>query len=173
LLAILGQWTTNDNNLWSAALAWINIVGKFEKSLWVIMVGIIGTVIAAVWGGVWGMSLDPFIAFGTFLGHFIPPVGATMMADFYIFSKLVAKRTYVFGPGTKYAMINIPGIIAMIAGGVAGWAATTYGATVPTGVGVADAIIVSFVLYLVLVVGLYKAGLKFEVGEWVERPTGF
>jgi hypothetical protein len=96
-----------------------------------------------------------------------------MVADFYIFSKLVAKRTYVFGPGTKYAIINIPGIIAMVAGGVAGWAATVYGVRAPTGVGVADAIIVSFVLYLVLAVGLYKAGLKFEVGEWVERPTGF
>lgn len=173
LLAILGQWTTNDNNLWSAALAWINVVGRLKKSTWVIILGVIGTAIAAVWGGVWGMSLDPFIAFGMFLGYFIPPVGATMIADFYIFSKFVAKRTYSFGPGTKYAVINVPGIIAMIAGGIAGWAATTYGVRVPTGVGVADAIIVSFVLYLVLAVGLYKAGVKFEVGEWVERPTGF
>lgn len=31
LLAILGQWTTNDNNLWSAALAWINTTGKLNK----------------------------------------------------------------------------------------------------------------------------------------------
>ncbi|MEM0241047.1 MAG: cytosine permease [Thermosphaera sp.] len=173
LLAILGQWTTNDNNLWSASLAWVNIVGRLTKKVWVIIVGVIGTAIAALWGGVWGMSLDPFIAFGIFLGYFIPPVGAVMIADYYIFSRYVAKRTYSFGPGTKYSLVNIPGIIGMIAGGLAGWAATTYGLPLPTGIGVADAIIVAFLLYLVLAIGLYKTGVKFEVGEWVERPTGF
>ncbi|RLG88318.1 MAG: hypothetical protein DRO18_01665 [Thermoprotei archaeon] len=173
LLAILGQWTTNDNNLWSASLAWINIVGKLNKRQWVIIIGVIGTAIAAVWGGIWGMSLDPFIAFGVFLGYFIPPVGAVLIADYYIFSRYVVKRTYRFGPGTKYSIVNIPGIIAMVAGGLAGWAATTFGLKLPTGIGTLDAIIVAFILYLVLAIGLYKAGVKFEVGEWVERPTGF
>ena len=173
LLAILGQWTTNDNNLWSASLAWINIVGKMSKRQWVIAIGIIGTAIAAVWGGIYGMSLDPFIAFGTFLGYFIPPVGAVLIADYYILSKYIVKRDYKFGPGTKYSVINIPGIVATLAGGLAGWAASTYGIPLPTGVGTADAIIVAFLLYLVLAVGLHKAGLKFEVGEWIEKPTGF
>lgn len=173
LLAILGQWTTNDNNLWSASLAWVNIVGRLTKKIWVIIVGIIGTAIAAVWGGVWGMSLDPFIAFGLFLGYFIPPVGAVMIADYYIVSRYVIKRAYSFGPGTKYSLINIPGIVGMVAGGLAGWAATTYGLPLPTGIGVADAIIIAFLLYLVLAVGFHKAGVKIEVGEWIERPTGF
>lgn len=174
LLAILGQWTTNDNNLWSASLAWINIVGgKLTKRHWVIIIGIIGTAIAAVWGGVYGMSLDPFIAFGVFLGYFIPPVGATLIADYYIVSRYVLKRDYRFGAGTKYSIINVPGIIAVVAGGLAGWAASTYGLHLPTGVGTADAIIVAFLLYLALAIGLYKSGVKIEVGEWVERPTGF
>ncbi|MEM4489265.1 MAG: cytosine permease [Desulfurococcaceae archaeon] len=173
LLAILGQWTTNDNNLWSASLAWVNITGKLTKRLWVIITGIIGTAIAALWAGVWGMSLDPFIAFGTFLGYFIPPVGAVLIADYYVFSRYVVKRAYKFGPGTKYSLINIPGIISVVFGGLAGWAATTYGLPLPTGTGVADSIIVAFLLYLALAVGLYKAGVKIEIGEWVERPTGF
>jgi len=173
LLAILGQWTTNDNNLWSASLAWINITGKLTRRLWIIITGIIGTAIAAVWSGVYGMSLDPFIAFGTFLGYFIPPVGAVLIADYYIVSKYLLKREYKFGLGTKYSIVNVPGVIAVIAGGIAGWAATTYGVHLPTGVGVADAIIVAFLLYLIPVIVLHKAGIKFEVGEWVERPTGF
>jgi len=173
LLAILGQWTTNDNNLWSASLAWINIVGKLNKRQWVIIIGVIGTAIAAIWGGVYGMSLDPFIAFGTFLGYFIPPVGATLIADYYIISRYLLKRQYRFGPGTKYGVINVPGIISIIAGGLAGWGATTFGLRLPTGVGTFDAIIVSFLLYLVLAVIMYKTTGKIEVGEWVEKPTGF
>ena len=173
LLAILGQWTTNDNNLWSASLAWINIVGKLNKRQWVIIIGIIGTAIAAVWGGVYGMSLDPFITFGTFLGYFIPPVGAALIADYYIISRYLLKRQYRFGPGTKYGVINVPGIIAIIAGGLAGWGATTFGLRLPTGVGTFDAIIVSFLLYLVLAVIMYKATGRIEVGEWIEKPTGF
>lgn len=173
LLAILGQWTTNDNNLWSASLAWINIVGKLNKRQWVIILGLVGTAIAAIWGGVYGMSMDPFIAFGVFLGYFIPPVGAVLIADYYIVSKYILKREYKFGPGTKYSMVNIPGILSVLLGGLAGWLASTYGMSLPTGVGTADAIIVSFTLYLVSTTVLHKAGIKFEVGEWIERPTGF
>ncbi len=173
LLAILGQWTTNDNNLWSAALAWINVTGKLSKRQWVVIIGIIGTLIAALWGGVYGMSLEPFINFGVFLGYFIPPVGAVLIADFYILSKLVLKRDYRFGPGTRYSLVNIPGIVAVFAGGLAGWLASTHGIPLPTGIGTADAIIVSFLLYLALAIGLHKAGVKYEVGVWIEKPTGF
>ncbi len=173
LLAILGQWTTNDNNLWSASLAWVNVTGKLNKRAWVIITGIIGTLIAAVWGGIYGMSLDPFIKFGVMLGNFIPPVGAVLIADYYVIRKLVNGREYKFGPGTRYAMVNVPGIIAVILGGLAGWAASTHGLKLPTGCGTVDAIIVSFLLYLVLAVALHKAGMRFEVGEWVEKETGF
>ncbi|MEM2221528.1 MAG: cytosine permease [Ignisphaera sp.] len=172
LLAILGQWTTNDNNLWSAALAWINITGKFQKKVWVLITGIIGTIISALWGGLWGMSLDPFISFGTLLGNFIPPVGAVLIADYYIVSKSIVKRDYRFSPGTKISLVNIPGILSMFIGGFIGWISTTYGVHLPTGVGVADSIITSFILYLLLVVAMHKLNVKFEVGEWIVGETG-
>ncbi|MEM3966928.1 MAG: hypothetical protein QXK04_04055, partial [Ignisphaera sp.] len=172
LLAILGQWTTNDNNLWSAALAWINITGKFQKKVWVLITGIIGTIISALWGGLWGMSLDPFISFGTLLGNFIPPVGAVLIADYYIVSKYIVKRDYRFSPGTKISLVNIPGILSMFIGGFIGWISTTYGVRLPTGVGVADSIITSFILYLLLVVAMHKLNVKFEVGEWIVGETG-
>ncbi|MEM4627306.1 MAG: cytosine permease [Ignisphaera sp.] len=172
LLAILGQWTTNDSNLWSAALAWINITGKFQKKIWVLITGIIGTIISALWGGLWGMSLDPFISFGTLLGNFIPPVGAVLIADYYIVSKYIVKRDYRFSPGTKISLVNIPGILSMFIGGFIGWISTTYGVHLPTGVGVADSIITSFILYLLLVVAMHKLNVKFEVGEWIVGETG-
>lgn len=172
LLAILGQWTTNDNNLWSAALAWINITGKFQKKVWVLITGIIGTIISALWGGLWGMSLDPFISFGTLLGNFIPPVGAVLIADYYIVSKYIVRRDYSFSPGTKISLVNIPGILSMFIGGFIGWISTAYGVPLPTGVGVADSMITSFILYLLLVVAMRKLNVKFEVGEWIVSETG-
>jgi cytosine permease len=172
LLAILGQWTTNDNNLWSAALAWINITGKLSKRVWVLITGIIGTAISALWGGLWGMSLDPFITFGVLLGNFIPPVGAVLIADYYIVSRYLVKREYRFTPGSKISLLNIPGIISVFIGGFAGWAATTYGYHLPTGVGVADSIILSFLLYLLLATIMHKLNIKFEVGEKVISEIG-
>ncbi|MCX8167672.1 MAG: cytosine permease [Ignisphaera sp.] len=172
LLAILGQWTTNDNNLWSAALAWINITGKLHKSVWVLITGIIGTAISALWGGLWGMSLDPFIAFGTMLGNFIPPVGAVLIADYYLVSRYIVNRVYSFAPGTKISLVNIPGVLSMFIGGLVGWMATTYGLPLPTGVGVADSIIISFTLYLLLVAVMHKLNIKFEVGERTIGETG-
>ncbi len=174
LLAILGQWTTNDNNLWSAALAWINTTGKLNKRLWVLILGIIGTLIAGVWAGLWGMSLQPFINFASMLGYFIPPVGAVLIADFYIFRPYVLglkdwKSRYRFGPGTKYYSINIPGIISIFAGGGIAWASGIYGFGAP----VVNGLISAFIIYLILIIPLHKAGLRWGIGEYVEKETGF
>jgi len=172
LLAILGQWTTNDNNLWSASLAWINVTGRLTKRQWVLITGVIGTLIAALWGGYYGMSMEPFIKFGVELGNFIPPVGAVLIADYYIVSRILGRR-YTFGPGTRYSIANVPGLLAVFLGGAAGWLATHKGLHLPTGVGTIDSIIVAFLLYLALALTLGRAGVRFEIGEWVERPTGF
>lgn len=174
LLAILGQWTTNDNNLWSAALAWINTTGKLNKRAWVVILGVIGTLIAGVWAGLWGMSLQPFINFAMMLGYFIPPVGAVIIADFYIFRPFVLglknpRERYRFGPGTKYYAINIPGIIAVALGGAIAW----YTSTIGLGAPVINGIVVAFVTYVVLITALHKAGMPWGIGEWVEKETGF
>ena len=174
LLAILGQWTTNDNNLWSAALAWINTTGKLNKRAWVVILGVIGTLIAGLWAGLWGMSLQPFINFAMMLGYFIPPVGAVIIADFYIFRPFVLglknpRERYRFGPGTKYYAVNIPGIIAVALGGAVAWYTSTTGMGAP----VINGIIVAFITYVVLITALHKAGMPWGIGEWVEKETGF
>lgn len=174
LLAILGQWTTNDNNLWSAALAWINTTGKLNKRAWVLILGVIGTLIAGVWAGLWGMSLAPFINFALMLGYFIPPVGAVIIADFYIFRPFVLglrnpRQRYRFGPGTKYYAVNVPGIVAVALGGAVAW----YTSTVNLGAPVINGIVTAFITYIVLITALHKAGVPWGIGEWVERETGF
>ncbi|MCD6324438.1 MAG: cytosine permease [Desulfurococcales archaeon] len=174
LLAILGQWTTNDNNLWSAALAWINTTGKLNKRLWVLILGSIGTLIAGVWAGLWGMSLQPFINFASMLGYFIPPVGAVLIADFYIFRPYVMgikdrRARYTFGPGTKYYSINVPGLIATFAGGAIAWVSGMFGLGAP----VVNGLISAFIIYLALIIPLHKAGIKWGIGEYVEKETGF
>ncbi len=174
LLAILGQWTTNDNNLWSAALAWINTTGRLNKRVWVLILGVIGTLIAGVWAGLWGMSLAPFINFALMLGYFIPPVGAVIIADFYIFRPFVLglrnpRQRYRFGPGTKYYAVNVPGIIAVALGGAVAW----YTSTVNLGAPVINGIVTAFITYIVLITALHKAGIPWGLGEWVERETGF
>lgn len=176
LLAILGQWTTNDNNLWSGSLAFANVLPMLKRRVWVLILGVIGTLIAGVWAGFYGMSLEPFINFGVLLGCFVPPVGGVLIADFYIFRRYVLgikdpAQRYKFGPGTKYGVINVPGIIALFVGGFIGWLTSLpqYAFGAPA----INAIIVSVVLYLVLIVPMHKAGIKYEVGTWVEKETGF
>ncbi|MEM2213286.1 MAG: cytosine permease [Candidatus Nezhaarchaeales archaeon] len=176
LLAILGQWTTNDNNLWSGSLSFVNVFPVFKRRTWVLILGVIGTIIAGVWAGLYGMSLDPFITFGVLLGCFVPPVGGVLVADFYIFRRYVLgirdpAQRYKFGPGTKYGVINVPGLIGLIVGGIVGWLTTLpqYSYGIPA----LNAIFVSAILYLLLIVPMHKAGVKYEVGTWMERETGF
>lgn len=175
LLAILGQWTTNDSNLWSGSLAFVNVVPYFKRKTWVLILGIIGTLIAGVWAGLFGMSLDPFITFGVLLGITIPPIGGVLVADFYIFRRYIlgikeVEKRYAFGPGTKYSLINVPGIVAVIVGSIVGYV-TTY--IYPAGIPVLNSLILSIVLYLALIIPLYKLGKRYEVGVWIERETGF
>ena len=120
------------------------------------------------------MSLQPFINFAMMLGYFIPPVGAVIIADFYIFRPFVLglknpRERYRFGPGTKYYAINIPGIIAVALGGAIAWYTSTTGMGAP----VINGIIVAFITYIVLITALHKAGMPWGIGEWVEKETGF
>jgi cytosine permease len=174
LLAAFGQWSTNDNNLWSAYLGWVNVIGRFKRGAWIIIIGVLGTLIAGIWAGLYGASLDPFISFGIFLGYFIPPAGAALIADFYIFRPYVVGikdpyKRYKFGPGTEYPWVNLPGLIAMIVGGIVGY----YTTIINLGVPVLNGLFTSFFLYLALVVPMHKAGIRYEFGKWVERPNGF
>lgn len=72
----LNIWTTNDNALYASGLGLSNIT-KIAKHKIVIFNGIIGTL-----GAMW--LYNNFVGFLTILGSALPPIGAILLADFFI-----------------------------------------------------------------------------------------
>lgn len=170
----LTQIDTNDNNLWVSSLAWVNAVGgKLTRRHWTAIMGVIGTVWAALVAAGYGASMQVLFDFGGYLGKLIPQMGAIMLADFFVFRPYMLGlkdplKRYKFGPGTKYSVVNVAGVISWIISSVLAFYAESLGTT-PAVMGIVS----GFVLYLIIAAVCHKAGLKFEVGEWTERPTGF
>jgi len=171
----LTQWDTNDNNLWGSSLAWVNTVGgRLSRRHWVAIMGVIGTIWATLVSYGYGASLEVLSKFGEILGKLIPQMGAIMIADFFVFRPYVmglkdpAKR-YRFGPGTKYSTVNIAGIIAWIVASLLSMFVAERLGTTPAVMGLVS----GFLVYLFIATVCYKSGIKYELGEWVERPTGF
>ncbi|PLT33742.1 cytosine permease [Bacillus sp. V5-8f] len=75
----LNIWTTNDNSIYASGLGISNIT-KIKKSKVVIFNGILGTVLA-MW------LYDNFVGFLTLLGSTLPPIGAIIIADFFILNR--------------------------------------------------------------------------------------
>jgi len=172
--ALFAQISTNDVNLWGSYLSWVSIVGRGNRGRWTLIIGAVGTILAYLWATAAGGSLNMFIYFGGLLGNFIPPVGAVMIADFWVFRPYflgLKDRTkrYGYGTGTKYSMVNVPALLAMFVGGLAAYYTSQVNFFVP----VLNGIFVAFVIYLGLVVLLRKAGVSYEWGTWTEKETGF
>lgn len=81
LIVILGQWTSNDNNLYSAALAIINIKPKANKHVVSAICGIAFTLLAVT-----GIQ-NHFVGFLSALGTFLPPIGAVLAVDYYVLKR--------------------------------------------------------------------------------------
>ena len=109
-VAALGQWTTNDNNLYTGSLALVNII-PLPKKILAAVVGIAGTIIAAI--GIY----EYWIPWLVFLGVFVPPMAGVMIADYYVLHRM-GKKHYSFGPGTKYSKFDISGLLSFILAGL-------------------------------------------------------
>lgn len=88
LFIMLLQWTSNDNNLYAAALAICNLK-QFEKWKVSLIIGIASSIVAGL--GIYGY----FDAFLSVLGTFIPPMGGVLAVDFYLFHKERHSHEYV------------------------------------------------------------------------------
>jgi len=75
----LNIWTTNDNALYASGLGLSNIT-KLPRHKLVIFNGIIGT-LAALW------LYNHFVDFLNILGSTLPPIGAIILADFFILNR--------------------------------------------------------------------------------------
>ena len=103
----LNIWTTNDNAIYASGLGISNIT-KIKKSKVVIVNGIVGTFLA-MW------LYNNFVGFLTMLGAALPPIGAIIIADFFI----VHRGKYKEFETMKFKAFNWNAIIAWGIGFVA------------------------------------------------------
>lgn len=151
LIVLIGaQWTTNDNNLYTASLGLSNVF-KIKKSRIVLVTGVAATIVGAL-----GLS-NHFIGWLSILGIGIPPMAGIIIADYYFLSN----RKYEFGTGTKYCGVNIYAFISWGVGILVGY-------FVAWGIGSINGLIISLALYLILMktIGKNKKGL---IGEYIEK----
>ncbi|WP_368645545.1 cytosine permease [Alkalibacterium putridalgicola] len=100
----LNIWTTNDNALYASGLGFSNIT-KISKSKLVVFNGIVGTLLA-MW------LYNNFIGWLTLLGGALPPIGAIILADYFILNK----GHYLKLDDMDLEMVKWPAIIAWIGG---------------------------------------------------------
>lgn len=169
LMAIFGQWTTNDNNLYNGALSfstWIPIKKKYIT----IIEGLIGVAIAAWVGFSAGASMQPFMDFLTFLGKILPAIGGVLVADFYLYrwyKKEPLRQRYHFKPGTKIAQVNWVGWVSVILSTIIG------GWVIKSGIAALNVMVLGAVFYIVIAIvcdGL--VGIKIDIGEHIIDKTG-
>lgn len=108
LMVILAQWTSNDNNLYSASLGVANVraIAKWKIA---VSLGIVATAIAAF--GITGL----FVPFLLLLGVYIPPIGGVVAVDYYF---LAGRERYKFSPDTTYRQWNLMAFLAVILAGL-------------------------------------------------------
>lgn len=92
-------WTTNDNTLYSAGLGLSNITGISKRSL-VVVAGAIGT-LASIW------IYDHFISWLSILNCFLPPIGAVIIADFFLRKKFYLEKDLSASPVKWGSIISV------------------------------------------------------------------
>ncbi|WP_102348119.1 cytosine permease [Bacillus sp. Marseille-P3661] len=100
----LNIWTTNDNALYASGLGFSNIT-KIKKSKVVVFNGIVGT-IAAMW------LYNNFVGWLSILGATLPPIGAIILADYFI----VNRGKYKKFEQMKFKAVNWIALVAWGAG---------------------------------------------------------
>jgi cytosine permease len=155
VILIAAQWTTNDNNLYSASLALSNLI-KVKKSKIVFFGGVGASILGSI--GI----VEYFIPWLSLLGILIPPIAGVMIADYYV----IHRRKYHFGEGTKYSQIVWPAFAAWACGIIAA-------ICIPLGVSSINAIVVAFAANILLTRGCQRLSIPTELGIVREDSEGF
>jgi cytosine permease len=126
----LNIWTTNDNALYASGLGFSNIT-KISKNKLVLFNGILGSLLA-MW------LYNNFVNWLVFLGSTLPSIGAIIIADYYI----IRRRKYEALEDAHFQRISWIAVVAWISGVLL--------ARLLPGIAPLNAVIGSFVLYIVL-----------------------
>ena len=149
VVLVAAQWTTNDNNLYTASLGLSNIF-RIKKSYLVLISGVLATIVGAL-----GLS-NFFVNWLVILGTTMPPMAGIIVADYFFLNK----QKYDFGPGTRYCSWNVLAFISWLIAALIGY-------FVPWGVAAINSMVVGFALYiaLMLTLGKRKIGILGTVTE--------
>jgi len=155
MVLILGQWTTNDNNLYTGSLGLINVF-NIPKKLAVVIMAAIGITISA-------MNIqDYFVPFLIFLGTYIPPLAGVVLVDHWIFRGLLMRDSYEFGVRTEYSKWNIVALISALLGGYISTIIKIEYVSLLS-------ILIAGAIYLLIILVLRVAGIKnYTIGKWTE-----
>lgn len=130
-IIVLGAniWTTNDNALYTGGLGLANIT-KYKKRPMTIVAGIVGTV-AALW------LYDNFVGWLSVLNATLPPVGAIIVADFFM-----RKSAYKEEADKDLKKVNWFALAGVVAGALVGNFVTW-------GIAAINAMVVAVVIYAI------------------------
>jgi len=151
-VVITSTWTTNDNNLYSAALAFNALIPKWPK--WVLTTvggllgGALGTIAALL--GILGQFINWMMA----LGIMITPMAAVMIVDFFLFKS----HLYKYSTLNSTPLYRPRAYISWTLGVIVGFL-TYFGVFTLTHASALDAIIVAGVAHLVI---MLATGEKFQ-----------
>jgi cytosine permease len=139
---VFATWTTNDNNLYSAALAFNSMFPKTHKWVLTAIGGACGIILAMF--GILGQFMNWLII----LGVTIPPIGSVMAVDFLFFRS----KEYRFENLKKIPSVRIITIISWAAATLVGFLTffKVFNFTsAPAIDGIITAVVVHFILMLV------------------------
>lgn len=165
LIIVLGQWIINTVNLYSGSLSFTNLI-PLSRDKSSIIIGIVGTALAAYWGYSAGASLDPFTRFITVLGSLLPAAGGVVFADFFVVAPYIKGikdpyQRYRFEEGKTYYNINLSGVVSFIIGGLVGILLPDLG------IAAINALLIAFILHILLTYIFKLANVRYEFGPYV------
>ena len=158
IILILAQWTTNTANVYSGALG-VGTFMPFRHKNIVLVMGIVGTILAI------SNIYEYFIPFLNILGTVVPPIAGVILADYYVVNRLILKKDYTFGPGTKYAAFNWAAFSGIVGGAIL---ATVIRFFTPAFM----SIVYAFALYVLLVLICRGMRIPYSIGTYTESETG-
>lgn len=161
-ILILGQWTTNDNNIYCSGMALVNMI-PVKKWILTLFLGLAGTAL-----GVLGVT-QYFLEFLILQGTYFPPIAGVILADYFVvrkyFDGVKGRKRYEYGEGAKYKVVNVAGILSFVIAG--------YLASIMPGLPVVNGVAIAAALYLLVAYMCTKLNIPYRVGEVKEGKKGY
>lgn len=161
VVLVLAQWTSNDNNLYSAALAFSVVFRRWPKWVLTAIAGAIGIGLA-LWG-IYGM----FVSWLLVLCVLIPPIAGIYIADYFFINRDFYKyENLPKTPKARWLML-VSWVAASFIAYCTTAAPTGFGWFTITQIPAIDSFLIGFVLALIL-----GWGYKKVKGGWPEVTPG-